>query len=150
MVECSLPNSSWKYALPRWVRIPPKYGVSIVQRQKCLVANYQLQSAGSFGLTMHALAALELLSRAASSVGLKAPPARNGPNTGSLAPGVRRRVEKKGIPGNIQQCFPHGRYSDPYSIVFLGCKKLSQVRLFLLYVFKFSTLFSGRSGKEVV
>ena len=25
----------------------------------------------------------------------KAPPARNGPNTGSLAPGVRRRVNKK-------------------------------------------------------
>ena len=27
----------------------------------------------------------------------KAPPARNGPNTGSLAPGVRRRVKKKGF-----------------------------------------------------
>ena len=26
---------------------------------------------------------------------LKAPPARNDPNTGSLAPGVRRRVKKK-------------------------------------------------------
>ena len=25
----------------------------------------------------------------------KAPPARNGPNTGSLAPGVRKRVNKK-------------------------------------------------------
>ena len=25
----------------------------------------------------------------------KAPPTRNGPNTGSLAPGVRRRVKKK-------------------------------------------------------
>ena len=39
-----------------WVRIPSKYGVSIVQRQKCLVANAQLQSTGSFGLTIHALA----------------------------------------------------------------------------------------------
>ena len=38
--------------------------------------------------------ALELLSRAASSVGTKAPPARNGPNTGSLAPGERKRVKK--------------------------------------------------------
>ena len=39
--------------------------------------------------------ALELLSRAAPSVGTKAPPPRNGPNTGSLAPGVRKRVNKK-------------------------------------------------------
>ena len=27
----------------------------------------------------------------------KAPPARNGPNTGCLAPGVRRRVNKKNL-----------------------------------------------------
>ena len=31
----------------------------------------------------------------------KAPPARNGPNTGSLAPGVRKRVNKKVMKNNL-------------------------------------------------
>ena len=31
VVECSLPSSSWRYAVPRWIRIPSKYSVSIVQ-----------------------------------------------------------------------------------------------------------------------
>ena len=49
---------------------------------------------------------------------LKAPPARNGPNTGSPAPGVRRRENKKKIlDKKIQQNKFNGEIRMPAKIV---------------------------------
>ena len=60
VVESLLPNSCWKCTLLRWVLIPSKYGVSIVSVSQKTYVDNRPRSAP----------ALELLSRAASSVGV--------------------------------------------------------------------------------